>query len=294
MNSFTLTPANIDDVKNIIETFEKALDLYNRVVDTVIPWTTFENTIKEMTKFQTDYSYEAAKLVGNVTELLLDSKDKYQISVQKIYEWCELLNQILPAYLSLLKDSNRNVEDTKNLLLKVIENGINSINESQSSLDQSSASFNSAQSKLVELNNRLGIDFDTNSDYFQVQVDKIRTEAYAGSAVGVIAGPIGLTIAYAIASGVVEGKLIPELHKKLGRVKETFENLKELVSTASNDITKAKASLQEETRVLGTLKVSAVSVDIYLKLNVQLVTPIEQAINNLLAKSNEYIERHSS
>ena len=54
MTSLTLTPADINNVKNIIETAEKALDLYNRVVDTVIPWATFENTIKEMTKFQTD------------------------------------------------------------------------------------------------------------------------------------------------------------------------------------------------------------------------------------------------
>ncbi len=60
------------------------------------------------------------------------------------------------------------------------------------------------------------------SSYFQSQVDKIRKEAYAGAAAGVVAGPFGLIISYSIAAGVVEGKLIPELKNKLKSVQNFF------------------------------------------------------------------------
>lgn len=58
-----------------------------------------------------------------------------------------------------------------------------------------------------------------------MQVDKIRKEVYASAAAGVAAGPFGLIISYSIAAGVVEGKLIPELKKKLKSVQDFFTSL---------------------------------------------------------------------
>ncbi|XFB08579.1 hemolysin E, partial [Azotobacter salinestris] len=44
---------------------------------------------------------------------------------------------------------------------------------------------------------------------YDMQVDKLRKEAYGGAAVGLVLGPFGLLISYSIAAGVLEGKLIP-------------------------------------------------------------------------------------
>ncbi|ENO4813871.1 TPA: hemolysin HlyE, partial [Shigella sonnei] len=97
----------------------------------------------------------------------------------------------------------------------VLDDGITKLNEAQKSLLVSSQSFNNASGKLLALDSQLTNDFSEKSSYFQSQVDKIRKEAYAGAAAGVVAGPFGLIISYSIAAGVVEGKLIPELKNKL-------------------------------------------------------------------------------
>ncbi|EOU0395964.1 hemolysin HlyE, partial [Shigella sonnei] len=100
----------------------------------------------------------------------------------------------------------------------VLDDGITKLNEAQKSLLVSSQSFNNASGKLLALDSQLTNDFSEKSSYFQSQVDKIRKEAYAGAAAGVVAGPFGLIISYSIAAGVVEGKLIPELKNKLKSV----------------------------------------------------------------------------
>ncbi|KAJ6624466.1 putative hemolysin E-like protein [Pseudolycoriella hygida] len=45
-----------------IETISKALDLYNKVLDQIVPWKTYEKTVKELDRFRSDYS----KLVGSL------------------------------------------------------------------------------------------------------------------------------------------------------------------------------------------------------------------------------------
>lgn len=43
----------VEVVKNAIETADGALDLYNKYLDQVIPWQTFDETIKELSRFKT-------------------------------------------------------------------------------------------------------------------------------------------------------------------------------------------------------------------------------------------------
>lgn len=117
----------------------------------------------------------------------------------------------------------------KDILIKVLDDGITKLNEAQKSLLVSSQSFNNASGKLLALDSQLTNDFSEKSSYFQSQVDKIRKEAYAGAAAGVVAGPFGLIISYSIAAGVVEGKLIPELKNKLKSVQNFFTTLSNTV-----------------------------------------------------------------
>lgn len=46
----------VEVVKNAIETADGALDLYNKYLDQVIPWQTFDETIKELSRFKQEYS----------------------------------------------------------------------------------------------------------------------------------------------------------------------------------------------------------------------------------------------
>jgi hypothetical protein len=98
-------------------------------------------------------------------------------------------------------------------------------------LEASSKSFNTATGKLTTLNSMLKEDFSKGSSYFDSAVNKVCTDAYAGAAVGAAFGPIGLAISYSIATGVVEGKLIPNL----------FDHMENMVQAAQKNITEAKS-----------------------------------------------------
>ena len=50
----------VEVVKNAIETADGALDLYNKYLDQVIPWQTFDETIKELSRFKQEYSQAAS------------------------------------------------------------------------------------------------------------------------------------------------------------------------------------------------------------------------------------------
>lgn len=245
----------VEVVKNAIETADGALDLYNKYLDQVIPWQTFDETIKELSRFKQEYSQAASVLVGDIKTLLMDSQDKYFEATQTVYEWCGVATQLLAAYILLFDEYNeKKASAQKDILIKVLDDGITKLNEAQKSLLVSSQSFNNASGKLLALDSQLTNDFSEKSSYFQSQVDKIRKEAYAGAAAGVVAGPFGLIISYSIAAGVVEGKLIPELKNKLKSAQSFFTTLSNTVKQANKDIDAAKLKLTTEIAAIGEIK----------------------------------------
>ena len=78
----------VETAKTVIDTADKALDLYNKVLDQIIPWNTFNDTVKELSRFKEDYSQAASTLVGEIKTLLMNSQDKYFEATQVVYEWC--------------------------------------------------------------------------------------------------------------------------------------------------------------------------------------------------------------
>lgn len=97
----------VEVVKNAIETADGALDLYNKYLDQVIPWQTFDETIKELSRFKQEYSQAASVLVGDIKTLLMDSQDKYFEATQTVYEWCGVATQLLAAYICYLMSTMR-------------------------------------------------------------------------------------------------------------------------------------------------------------------------------------------
>jgi len=62
--------------------------------------------------------------------------------------------------------------------------------------------------------------------YITDKIDEARQKAYAGATSGIILGPIGLLIAYAIAAGVTEGEIVPKLVKELEDFKGQMDGYK--------------------------------------------------------------------
>ena len=276
----------VEVVKNAIETADGALDLYNKYLDQVIPWQTFDETIKELSRFKQEYSQAASVLVGDIKTLLMDSQDKYFEATQTVYEWCGVATQLLAAYILLFDEYNeKKASAQKDILIKVLDDGITKLNEAQKSLLVSSQSFNNASGKLLALDSQLTNDFSEKSSYFQSQVDKIRKEAYAGAAAGVVAGPFGLIISYSIAAGVVEGKLIPELKNKLKSVQSFFKQ-------ANKDIDAAKLKLTTEIAAIGEIKTETETTRFYVDYDDLMLSLLKEAAKKMINTCNEYQKRH--
>ena len=289
--------AGFELVRDGIETADRALELYNKVLDKVVPWGTLEETIRNLTQFETDYSKETAKLIGEIKQLLLNAQNYYHESTQTMYEWCGITVNLLPVYISFLKKGGKNdaeVKAQKQLILKILDDGIVRMTAAQKKLADSSMTFNKASGQLVELNERLKGEFDSNSSYYKAQVEKIRKEAYAGAAAGVAGGPFGLVISYSIAAGVVEGKLIPALNEKLKHVKGVFERLSELVKKSTADISETKNKLGEEIKAIGEIKISAETTKVFAGFDETMIAELEKAANRLIKQCSEYMKRHSS
>ncbi len=139
-----------------------------------------------------------------------------------MYEWCGVATQLLAAYILRSDEYNeKKASAQKDILIKVLDDGITKLNEAQKSLLVSSQSFNNASGKLLALDSQLTNDFSEKSSDLQSQVDKIRKEAYAGAAAGVVAGPFGLSIiSYSIAAGVVEGETDSRIEEQVNREAE--------------------------------------------------------------------------
>lgn len=283
----------VETVKTAIETADKALELYNKVLDQVIPWNTFNDTVKELNRFKEEYSQSASTLVGEIKTLLMNSQDKYFEATQVVYEWCGVTTPLLTAYLSLFNQyDEKKALAQKATLIKVLDDGICKLEKAQQSLHASSQSFNSASGKLLALDSQLANDFNEKSDYFQGQVDKIRKEAYAGAAAGVVGGPFGLIIAYSIAAGVLEGKLIPALKDKLKSVKSFFESLTVTVKSANADIEKVKSKLKDEISVIGDLKTETETTRFFVDYDDLMLKQLQDSATKLISSCNEYQKRH--
>lgn len=281
----------VEVVKEAIEAANSALDLYNRAVDQIIPWGKYEEIIKEIDRYKEDYSQKSSVLVGQVKTLLLNAQDAYYSSTQKIYQWCGLTRNLLPVYISALDDPSK-IETQKAIIVKVLDDGILQMDRSILELEKCSLSFNSMSGKLTELDTQLKNDADVKSEYFNHQVDKLRKQAYGGAAAGLVLGPFGLIISYSIAAGVLEGKLIPELKKKLEEVKKFFENLRAQVASSNTDIDKAKKEIKEEVARIGELKIEAETTRVLVDIGAALRDEIKKAAIKLLEQCQSYQKKH--
>jgi len=299
MSTLTAVPEVISIANDGLDAVEKALDLYNKMIEQVIPWETFENTIHDLQASQAQYSTAAAVLVGEVETHLLDSRDNYKSSVQEVLNWCRTAVPILRQYMKLFALTKRPgiAEAQKVLLLKVLNDGASTMDKAIADLKKSSLSFNGASGKLTLLKSQLEADFSKGSTYYEDQVAELRAKAYGGASASIIGGPIGLAIAYAIAAGIVEGDMIPYMEKAFADTKKSFEHTATLVSSAGNKIEKAKESIGTEiktiSKISSNIKLTATFAETWALVPESLFDDLKESADNLIRICELYIKAKS-
>lgn len=134
----------------VIDTTNKVLELYG-ILDRVVPWKKFDEDIVQLDKYIEESSKD---LIGEVKTYMLNGIDAYFRSTKSIFEWCGLTNTLLPSYKRLLSGNLNQSKYTaqRALLLKVLDNGIQKMSETQATLEESSTNFNNAAGILTSLN----------------------------------------------------------------------------------------------------------------------------------------------
>lgn len=291
----SITEATVDEAKLVMDTVKESIDgasgalsLYDKLVERIIPWKDFNETIVELDKFRKDYSNESGQLLGEIKTHMMNGINAYFIASEVIYEWASLSASQLKLFIKLFSAHGaRRSEAQKQILVKILDSGIKKMTTAQEELGKSSSSFNSGGGRLSLLRSRFLHEFDEKSEYFKSKVKKIRIGSYIGSAIfgipGIILGP-----------KLVNKFYIRKLKKKMNKVKLFYDNLDEKVAQATVAIEDTKKILKTEIQHISDLKIQTQRTEFFVNLDSvpDFRDTIISSANDLIDRCESYKTRH--
>lgn len=271
-----------------IKTLDSGLDLYTKYLDKLIRWDDFDKTIEKMNKFRSEYSKEAATLIGEIQTKFMNAKDAYFRATRHIFDWCGLALILLKPYRAFFEGEmdQETYNSTRDIILELLQAGVNYMDKGTEELTACSSSFNEAAGKLTELNLRLVADFNETSDYYETQKVRIRY----GYAYAVPFSILGISIA----ALVIEGNLIPALDKQMRNIEHYFQDLEKEVQSSKTKIVDTKDILEKEVSQIGKLETEVKAPLFFIKMtNVEKIKKfLLESVDNLIMNCKAYQTRH--
>lgn len=148
-------------INEAVNATNEALNVYDKLIENVIPWDRFKVNLDEMEKLSDDVSTETGLFFGQIKTDMLDGFDGYFHASSKIYEWVSLVESHMKLYVKLFDNHDaQRAETQKVFLIKMLENGIAQLTEAVAELGKSSQDFKSVRDKLLALRRKFGPKFD--------------------------------------------------------------------------------------------------------------------------------------
>lgn len=270
-----------------IKTVDDAIRLYSKVLDRVVPWKAFNETLIKLDKYKERYSKNSAALIGEIKALMKDGIDAYYRASEFIFSWSNAAIPLLITYVKLFDDHTAEKADIQNkLLIEMLGKGVTELQAAQAAISESSMRFNIATGKLTTLNSRFQVDSDEQSEFFRSKVDEIRS--LHGKSL--VYGPI---TSYLIAA-LNEFIHVPKLKKTLKKVRKFYDKLKLKVEQAYRDVDVTKILLNFEILEIGDLKVQAKETRAFTDLDKipELRDSLVQSAKNLIIDCFDYRRKH--
>ncbi|OQS03962.1 hemolysin E, chromosomal [Thraustotheca clavata] len=269
-----------------------SLDHYNKALDKVVLWDEFQETLDLMTKYQHDHSIQASDVIGDITTLLLNGKDRYYNATRSVFEWCTMTVPLLNAYIrSVSTGKSISLEAQKKLLSKVFSEGVKKMGIAINQLDICSKLLNEATGKLVTLTTQLQNDFNNSSEYFNQQIRNIRV-AYGSAIAGSLAiGPIGFAIVVSLA-GLVEVTLVRKLRNHFLAIQNDYLTLQKRNKGFANHIILATKQLNKDKSLISDLSTKATEAQVYCDIPDVLMEEMTNAAHDLIHMCENYKQRH--
>lgn len=217
----------------------------------------------------------------------MDGQDDHDAASRRVNQWCRIAIKILPIYqkLGAKQETEAILQTMKNLVVKLLDNGIKKLNAAEEKLEHCSKSFNEAAGKLKSLHIRLENDFNQKSEYYKTKINEIKVNVRKGEAPFKFLG-------VDIGKDISENILIPEVNKKMKNIESFTQNLKEKVTKSSTDIDDAKAKLKKEIEEIGGIKEHAETLQIEVESTEAgaIKNTIGASVDELLKKCKEYVK----
>lgn len=273
-----------------IDTVERGFDVFTKILDRVVPWLELNRTISKLDEFQSDFSKEAGGLISDVKFKMEEGLDAYSRATQSVSEWCALAVNLLNTY-KLLFTGQMNAEKfdaSRLLLLDVLDDGIAKMTIGINEMTASSEGFNAAIGQLTSLNKRLAYDFDSKSAFYQSELKRIRAVGYGVAAPFMLFGVL-------VATGYIEGNLIPAIHEKMASIEKWYKGVTVDVQMSLEGINETKAKLKDEIERIVDVRTETkiTKVNVQQDDNPVLREMILQSVTNLIAKCEAYRARHT-
>lgn len=277
--------SGVKTANSAIKAINVAVKLYSKVLDHIVPWRAFNDTLSEFDKFKEEYSEESAQLINEIKALMKHGIDAYHHASEFIFRWSDEAMPLLNTYIELFDEHTvEKAHLQKELLVQMLTKGVAQMNSAQNAIEESSISFNIATGKLVTLNTRFMVEFDEKSDYFQSQIESMR-RIYRRK-FGILAATIGYVL--------IRWKFIPELKDKIFEIETYYEHLESKVNQTFRDIDNIKRILYMEIQEIGNLKMKTKETETYMDLDnaPQLRDTLVHSAQDLIADCNEYSRKH--
>lgn len=281
----------VETTNEAIQSTDEALGSFNKELDNKIPWKELKGTLKELDNFKEDYSEKSGTLVSLIKWQIEDAIESYDWASAKISKWCGTAIELLTKYVGLFENDYtvEKAHQQKELLVEMLDKGIEKMTEAQRAIDSSSTRLNEAAGSLTELHSEFAVEFDEKSTYFKSKIDTIRSATYGTT--GWFLGPFGLVFSAAI----LEFGVIPKFKEKLNEIEQFYANLKVKIEQANGDIGTTKGKLDKELGKIRGLRAKTTATKTFVDLDdvPDLRDELIKSAQILIENCKEYRRKHA-
>lgn len=269
-----------ETTKEAIDVVSKALDLYNKLLDRIMPWKTFEEQINEMNKNIEVFSNEVKETIAIIKGHMSDGISAYARSTRSIYDWTSVAIPFLNAYIQLFNENTADdAKAQKTILVGLLDEGMKSMTNAQTELDVSSSSFNKAAGKLTSIRQILFLELKSKKEKYQRDYERAKRP------------PIFGLLPY-VHARLMNKKNEKKLIANLESVSNFYDTMEHTTLKASTDIEDTKSKLRDETRIIGNLIVETKTTQVFVNMDHSLEDLIIESVEDLIQKCNQFRQKH--
>ena len=192
----------------------------------------------------------------SIVEILVEANDLTQMGLQKSIAVISLIKSQCNLLLAVLQQDIPVEQQKERFYTACVYFGAFAKNieakttEAENDVVSASNKLFEARSKIVTVESTLERVHKVLAKELEEAIAKQREKAYGGEIAGILFGPVGLIIAYAIADGIMEGKSVDLLKRNFKKQRENVASYIEKFNTMKDDTDSLKALLDKRKSTL--------------------------------------------